>query len=154
MSETQQSPDFVDALDALIQTHLADVRVALPAKVIEYDASKQKISAQPLIRQKHVKEDATNEVERLPVITNVPVCFPGAGAYAITFPISKGDTVLLVFSDSSIDKWLSVGGDVDPNDYRKHSLSDAIAIPGLRSFKNASDQATDDRLVIVTGKHQ
>jgi hypothetical protein len=70
--------------------------------------------------------------ESLPVITDVPVVFPGAGDYSVTFPIAKGDTVLLIFAEGSLDQWLTKGGEVDPQDDRRFSLTDAIAIPSLR----------------------
>ena len=51
-----------------------------------------------------------------------------ANAY-IHPPIKSGDYVMLVFGERSIDKVLLSGSEVDPDDLRKHSLNDAIAIP-------------------------
>jgi len=50
---------------------------------------------------------------------------------------------MLLFSQASIDKWRKQGGKVDPVRDRRHDLSDAIAIPGLRSFSEATDQVAD-----------
>jgi hypothetical protein len=112
--------------------------------VESYDSATQKISAQPLIKRGYTDETGERIAERLPIITGVPVVFPGGGGYRVTFPIAKGDTVLLIFSEASLDKWLAHGGDVDPNDDRRHTLSDAIAIPGLRDFAHALDSAPTD----------
>lgn len=129
------TPSLVDAVRRAAQAELADVNVAIPARVESFDPTTQRCSAQPLIRRAY-RDEAGERVgdasARLPVINDVPVVFPGAGAFSITFPVTKGDTVLLIFSQASIDKWLSRGDDVDPLDDRRHSLNDAIAIPGLR----------------------
>jgi hypothetical protein len=73
----------------------------------------------------------------------------GAGAYKITFPVAAGDIVLLCFAQTSLDNWLQLGGVVDPQDSRKFDLSDAIAIPGLLSFNQATSQVADGALVIA-----
>ena len=120
---------FRDALEALIAEHLAEVRVAIPARVESYDDDERKASVQPLIREGRADENGEREVVRLPVITAVPVVFPGSGGRVVKFPINKGDTVLLVFAHRSLDRGLVRGGEVDPADDRTHNLSDAIAIP-------------------------
>jgi hypothetical protein len=63
---------------------------------------------------------------------------PAVPSFAdLVMPISVGDPGLLVFADGSLDVWLSHGGLVDPLNDRHHALSDAVFIPGLRSFNNA-----------------
>jgi hypothetical protein len=66
------------------------------------------------------------------VVNEVPVLMPQGGGFQVKVPIAKGDVVLLVFSDRSLDIWKSKGGEVDPVDFRQHDVSDAIAIPCLR----------------------
>ena len=80
--------------------------------------------------------------------SRVPVCFPGSGGWKVTFPISKGDTGLLIFCSRSIDRWLSEGGSVDPQDDRTHDLSDAVFVPGLTDFAHPIDPFKNDRLTI------
>ena len=79
------------------------------------------------------------------------MCFPGSGAFPETFPLKAGDTVLLVFSSSSIDRWLSLGGEVDPIDDRRHHITDAMAIPGLRSMNAALPSTALDPNARVIG---
>src|SRR5690606_33082216 len=69
----------------------------------------------------------------------------GSGGFRVTFPVDAGDEVLLIFSESALDAWLTYGGEVDPVDDRRFSLSDAIAIPGLRNFSNPLSSAPADR---------
>lgn len=52
----------------------------------------------------------------------------------ITFPISKGDDCVLLFSDREIESWF-INGDAQPvNHQRMHDLTDAFAIFGIRSL--------------------
>ena len=133
MSRTA-TPDLATVIRAAISGQLKGARVALPARVETYDASTQQVTAQPLVYDGYLDETGKRQSERLPVVAGVPVLFPGGGGFRVTFPIVAGDTVLLVFASSSLEKWLSLGGEVDPVDDRRHHISDGIAIPGLHDF--------------------
>lgn len=141
---------FAEALQTLRQSILRDLRVAMPARVEAYDAATQKVRVQPLLREAYEDETGTQHTERLPVISDVPVQFPGAGGYFVTFPIAPGDTGTLLFADRSLDRWLTKGGEVDTGDVRTHHLSDAIFLPGLRPF--ATPRAGVSSTTAVLGK--
>jgi hypothetical protein len=121
---------------------------ALPGRVQSFDSTKQAADIEPLIHDTWEGEDGTNQTGPLPVIPSVPVCFPGSGAFRVTFPVAKGDTGLLVFCSRSIDRWLSEGGSVDPQDDRTHDLSDAVFVPGLNDLAHPIDPFKTDRLTI------
>lgn len=143
------SPTLIQGFAQMLDSRLEALHVAMPGRVESYDASQQRAAVKPLIRRAAISEDDTRVAESLPVIEGVPVIFPGAGAFKITFPISKGDIVWLVFGEGSLDKWLDKGGsDVDPDDDRRNALSDAVAIPGILPFSDASDQTADGAMVL------
>lgn len=71
------------------------------------------------------------------IVYDVPVIYPGAGNYSITFPIKPGDTGLALFSQRSIDAWLD-GKTTIPNNIRLHDMSDALFLPGLRPLSYTS----------------
>lgn len=121
---------FSQILKQAIQYNLLGIHTALPGQIESYDYSQQKADVKPLIKRNY----KDGEVTALPVITSVPVIWPRAGNASLTFPLNKGDGVLLVFSERSMDTWLSIGSDAVPGDPRKFDLSDAIAIPGLYPF--------------------
>jgi len=129
------APSLARVLDLAIRGILDDVRVSLPGRVVSYDKATQRADVQPLIKDGYPGEDGTRKTESLPVVPDVPVAFPGAGGYHETFPISKGDTVLLVFCSSSIARWKASGttGEIDPGDDRHHAIPDAIAYAGVRA---------------------
>lgn len=146
---SERSPSLAAILEAALSARLARLHVSLPAVVMRYDAARQAIDAQPIIRQSYEDEEGARSTERVPVVTDVPVVFPGSGPFTMTFPIAVGDTVLLVFSEQALEKWLTYGGiDIDPLDDRRNHLSDAIAIPGLRPFSDPVPNATTTHMQI------
>jgi hypothetical protein len=135
-----------EVLGRALDARLEDLHVAMPAKVVRYDAAAQQVDVQPLVKGTYLDEQGNRVAESMPVVPCVPVLFPGAGGFRVTFPVTVGDTVLLVFSETSLDTWLQHGDEVDPADERRHHLSDAIAIPGLRDFAHALSSAPTDRM--------
>lgn len=122
---------------------LNSVHTALPGIVKSYDPTTNKATVQPALNKKYVTGPMP-----MPILENVPVMFSGGTNFNITFPISEGDYVLLIFIERSIDLWLSVGGQVTPDDPRKFDLSDAIAIPGLQPFTGDFSQRNNNEFVI------
>lgn len=144
-----ESPTWPEVLGYAVDSRLASLFTAMPGRVDAFDPTTQRASVQPLVQRVYYDENDERQVERHQPIHDVPVMFPGAGAYRITFPVVKGDTVLLVFTSCSLDRWLGRGGEVDPQDDRRNTLSDAIAIPGLYAFNALpTDEAPDDALVV------
>jgi hypothetical protein len=157
---TQRRPDLQTVINRAIALGLRDVYTWIPAKVVKYDADKQRADCQILIKNVTTSEGDEREVNSWPVIPGVPVEFPGDGDYCLTFPISDGTqraatTGSLAFSHRSLDKWLSgTGGEVDPEHDHEHALTDAKFFPGLRPFGNPLSSAPTDHMTIGhnTGK--
>lgn len=78
------------------------------------------------------------------------VVFARGGGWTITHPLKKGDPVLVVFSQRSIDEWAASDGktEISPQELENHSSSDAFFIAGLFPEKNASGKANDDDLIL------
>jgi hypothetical protein len=129
-----------------IEARLAEVRVAIPGTIQKFDAATQLAEVRPDLQELRFDESDAELSESLPVVSDVPVQFPGAGGFVITFPVQPGDPCLLVFSDRSLDKWIENGGEVDPVDLRRHHLSDAVALLGVRSKPQALSSFNADCL--------
>ena len=142
---TSRPSTLQDLLSRFRESLTADLHTSLPGKIVRYDASTQKADVQPLIKERYTDESGAAQARELPVIPAVPVQFPGASGYRITFPVAAGDTGLILFSEASLDKWLVSGGTVDPADDRRHDLTDAVFLPGLRDFGHALASAPTDR---------
>lgn len=113
-----------------------NTKVSFPAKVTTVNANGT-VNIQPVIREKLISSGNSVSYVNLPIIPNVPICWPNAGGYSITFPIDVGDECLAVISDQSFDNWWLYGGVQNPVEYRRHDLTDAIAIFGPKSIPNA-----------------
>lgn len=141
---TQSQPNVIKtALTSLEEK----IHVAMPARIESYDYKTQKAVVKPLFRRKF----RDGKEVSLPVIHNVPVACPRAGKAFIHMPLKRGDKVLLIFADRSLDKWLSTGGDIEPADARMHDLSDAVAYPGLYPFNDTANVTNGDDIVIRNG---
>lgn len=128
------TPTLVDLTKAVLENYLNEMHTAIPARVVEYSHSRQEAVVQPVIKKRYYDAGGAEDgLEDMPPIVAVPVVFPAAASGTLTFPIKKGDLVLLVFSERSIDKFNVSDGKtmIDPEDYRKFSYNDAIAIPGI-----------------------
>ena len=71
----------------------------------------------------------------LPELPECPLWFPRGGGYSLTFPVSKGDECMVIFSARSIDEWFTQGKAAPAYDLRMTDLSDGIAVVGLMSQK-------------------
>tara|TARA_R110000803_G_scaffold13482_1_gene37857 strand:- start:7709 stop:8449 length:741 start_codon:yes stop_codon:yes gene_type:complete len=136
---------FTDAVRSHIAADRSMLNVSIPAVITSYDPITQKCSCQPLIDSLLRDE----RLVRMPILEDIPVMFPSTQLSALTFPVNVTDTVLLVFSQRSLDNWLATRdtNPVNPEDFRKHDLSDAIAIPGLFSFPRAINDPSKHTLL-------
>lgn len=134
----------IELLNIIIANKIADMHICMPAKILEYDYTKQKAKVQPSLNQKY----NDGEVIELPAIYNVPVVHPASGGASITFPVNVNDTVLLVFSEKSLEEWLLNGEQVTPDDPRQNNLTDAIALLGLNPFSKTSPASNNTDLLI------
>lgn len=146
--QEEQTPSLAQVIKDMVDSSLFDVRVSMPAKVVEYDHETQKVTVQPIFKREY--KDGTKL--QLPKIYNVPVAFQRAGESIITMPLEKDNYVLLVCCDRSLEKWLSNGGDVTPDDVRHHSLSDAVAIPGVYPFNDPASVNNANDIIIKNQK--
>lgn len=146
-SGSERSPSQAEVIRRALRAFGADLRVCLPGVVTKWDASIQRADVMIPVKQAYIDEEDNRQVESWPVVTGVPVEFMGAGNCRLTLPICDGNTVTdsgerppattgaLFFSDLSLDKWLTGGGgEVDPEIDHQHDVTDAIFIPGLRTF--------------------
>lgn len=144
-----RTPTLADVISTGINSSLMDVHTALPGKVEKYDKDKQTVNVKPLVQRSFPNDDGETILEPLPIITDVPVMFPQANGFFISFPIVVGDFVLLVFAERSLDNYKTGNGaDADPVDLRMHNLSDAVAYPGVPPFSKALKDVDAENMVM------
>lgn len=127
-------------IDEFVQTqfqvNMAEVYTALPCVVISVygNFSQQRVDVRPAINDLY--KDGSS-IEQAPILA-VPVLLPGTRNSLVSFPIKPGDTVMCIFSQRSMDNFkIGNGQPGAPNDLRKFSDQDAVAIPGLAPFSRS-----------------
>lgn len=128
---------------------IAGVHTCMPGKVVSYNVQKNRADVQPT-------GDYKTEDRRYlpyPIIHAVPCYFPIAngGRSGITFPVKPGDGCLILFAEGQITDFLEKGGS-DSEDPRRHSLNDAICLPGLYSEAVAPNKEYPNDVNIVNSE--
>lgn len=82
-------------------------------------------------------------------MTNIPVAHPRAGKARIHLPLKEGDSVEICFSERSLENWNAKGGIIDPEDPRKHHLSDAYIKPCFYPSKDPFSVTDPEAIEIV-----
>lgn len=106
------------ALDALQRS----IWTAIPGKVSAWN---------PLTQRATITPGVKDGDRGLPELLDVPVYFPRAGGYILTFPIEVGSPGLVVFSAVSPAEWFARGAVTTPLDQRRHTISGGVFIPGF-----------------------
>jgi hypothetical protein len=127
-----RSPSLASVIRKALDLAAAGINVSVPGRIQTFDPSTGLASVKPQIQDFYTDEDGNTIAVSVPVITSVPVQFPGAGGFRITFPVKAGDLCTLLFSDRSLAEWIDALGanEVTPIDVRRHSLTDAVALMG------------------------
>lgn len=148
MIDMAQSDNEVKAIiKGWMDTRVRNIHTALPGKIISYDTASNLAQVQPVGK---FKTEDGRELD-YPVIHKVPVCFPTSmgGQAGVTLPIQEGDMCLLVFQESQTDDF--VGQNNNSTDLRRHSLNDAVAIPGVYPFAVGGEVSHPDSVCIKMG---
>lgn len=137
--------------------YAAQLWTAMPGIITAVDLSAQTVSVQPAIRGMQTDEKGNATLVNMPLLVDVPICWPRAGGFALTLPVKVNDECLVVFAARCIDAWWQSGGVQAPLEDRMHDLSDAFAIlaPTSQPKKLANVQSdgiemrTDDRSTFI-----
>ena len=98
-------PSLAQLIKQAIDNRLLDVHTAMIGKVERYDAEKQLVDVVPMLKR-YIKDiEGSWQSEELPMLCDLPVLFPRAGGYFISFPIQPGDFVQVIFNEANIEEW-------------------------------------------------
>lgn len=126
----------IDVFRLLLWQFSCDFKVAAPGIIQSFDPIKQSASVQIAIRE-NMLQDLKKVPTTIQPIADVPVLCLGGGGLVVTFPIESGDECLLIFTDNSFDSWWQSSGVQNQWARRRHNITDAVAIVGLRSLPNS-----------------
>ena len=140
-----------DLLRAVLDSHADEIHTCLPGTIRSYDYTTQTaeiaLGVHRVIRGLDGDEDDDTSAP-YPILVAVPLIWPGMGTARLNFPVNAGDSVLVLFPEASIDRWLTTGADGDPGLALRHALDGAVAIPGLRHKNNRNGGSPSDAIVL------
>lgn len=126
LNPEQEYETLSEALNFIFEQRFKGIYTCLPGVIVSYDQATKRAAVQPALRR--ILTDDTEE--QLPVIQNVPVCFPTGGGFSLLFPVVAGDTCLLAFSQRGIENF-KVTYEQERPDEGLLDLNDAMAIMGF-----------------------
>lgn len=135
-------------LELAVQAGLGGFYTALPGKVVAFDEDQCFADVQPMVRKSFVDEFGERQSERYPIVPWCPVYFMGGSAGRITVPVKAGDMGLLVMTSCSLDQLLITNSEVDPQDDRRNTLTDAYFLHGVHTSTTRPDSYSGDDVVI------
>lgn len=136
VSRDQLYNDNEEALRLAFDGRLSSLWTNFPGIITAVDLVKMTCSVQPAIQGVIEDENGTKKYVPLPLLVDVPICFPKAGGFVFTLPLAVDDEVLVIVAARCIDAWWQSGGVQKPMEARMHDLSDGFAIPGPCSQPN------------------
>ncbi len=138
--------DLAALLDLWKSDIMASVNCHALATIESFNESNQTV--QCTINYKKTLNGAAKDY---PTVIDCPIIILTGGTARLTFPISQGDTCLLLFNDRNIDSWFETGQVGELPTQRSHSFSDAIALVGLRSMQNVISDYDTTRARLQNG---
>jgi hypothetical protein len=133
---------------ALANSIKLDINTMLIVQVLAFDAATQTVSVQPVIKTKVYDPTSTTIVYsrlgepvpikeiQLPPLKNVPICYPRAGTFMITLPITIGDTGMLIISQKDIALWKQQGGIQSEGELSLFDINDGVYLPYVPNMVN------------------
>ena len=144
MRREERLDDPQESLRLAMEGQQSQMWTALPGVVSDVDLVAQTVSVQPTIQSNVLDSAGQTTPATLPLLVDVPIVWPRAGGFALTFPVADGDEVLVVFASRCIDSWWQSGGVGQQAEDRMHDLSDGFAILAPSSqpkrFENVSTE--------------
>jgi hypothetical protein len=143
-----ETPTRAEAILGAIEAAVMDMHVSAIGRIHSYDASTQRAEVQ--LQLQHMTPDGEGGFvpTDFPILPNVPVAFPQGNGFFISFPLVKGDPVLVVFNDLPIGTWLQKGSKCEPGVVRFHGLGGAVAYAGLQPTQSPIADASDTDMML------
>lgn len=144
--ENQNNPSFEDVIQTLFRRFSCEeIQTVHPGRIVEYNPKTQEADVELNVIRNYVN----GKPLKLPIVASVPVIHPRTTTSMIKLPVSIGDSVLLMFSKSSLDSFLATGSSAVYSSGSQFLLKDAIAIPGLFPFSQPNNSGAPDDLEII-----
>ena len=148
MDDRERIDDFEESLRMAQEGQQSRIWTSLPGIVQAVDLVKQTVSVQLAVQGKTVDENGAVAWAPLPILEDVPIVWPRAGGFVITFPVKQKDECLVTFASRCIDSWWQSGSVGVPAEQRMHDLSDGFATFGPTSQAKKISGVSDANIQI------
>lgn len=122
---------LAQVLQASAQANQEEIHTSTVGRVLKYYPADMTADVEVCVARPLTDANDGVVFEPLATLPKVPVQFPRTKKYSIVFPLEFGDTVLLVFAETSLAEWRTGARIGEPADTRRHSAGYAVAIPGV-----------------------
>lgn len=139
--------DRLSDLEAFWAAKEVQLYTTMPGEIVSYDADNRRASVVLGIQMGVRGDDGEVTAKDRPIIHHAPVVFPSGGGFDLRWPLEKGDKVMVHFSMRCMDDWLDTGRRLPPRFPWKHDINDAIVVPGLTPFSEASSGPSDEMVL-------
>lgn len=136
----------VKFFDGMLGEMTQGIHTCMLGKINKFDSKTMRAEVILL----HKRQLSAGQAVEYPLILDAPVAFFHANGFFISPPYKKGDTVVVIFAESDIDKILASGEKENPNSGRRHALEDAIVIGGWQ--KQGDALPTDGESLVIGHK--
>ena len=133
------APNTADMLNRVKYDVSREINCHLICKIESIDAAKNTITCSSAFKRRLSDE---RELD-YPLFVDVPLFVLSGGGAHLFIPPKVGDWCILMFNDRDIDDWWYSGELRAPASPRAHSLSDGMAIVGIRPQSNPLELALD-----------
>lgn len=124
MLDVMADLSIAEVIRAFVEEQMGGLHVAMPGRIVSYDATTQRASVRPMTSRRIDESEIA-----LPVVDDVPVCWPRSSTSILAFPLAVNDPVWLMIPDRTLDGFRGTGLAVPPDSTRTHDLSDVVCLP-------------------------
>lgn len=122
---------------------LNNVDGMLPAKVIAYDRTKNRVQVQLLIALITTDGQTISRAQ----FASLPVLALGGGGFLMSFNLQPGNLGWVIANDRDISNFLNTYSESTPNTVRKHSFSDGVFIPDVMTGYTIVDEDANNAVL-------
>ena len=133
-NKRKTEPDLCAVLDQVKDQVMSELNCVSIGTIVSFDSSDQTATIQLSYKKINLYDGSISDYQ--PLIKCPCIILNGGGGY-LTFPITAGDSCLVLFCDREIDTWFTNGGTNPPQSARVHDLNDGIALVGIRNGLNS-----------------
>lgn len=139
---------LLGTLRTILRKHLQTVDDMLPARVVAFNRTTNRVQVQILIKQL----TTTGELVSRQQVASIPVFQIGGGDFILNFPLNPGDLGWIKAADRDISLFLQSYEETGPNSLTLHSFDNSVFFPDvMRGFTIDAEDASNVVLQTLDG---